>query len=301
MARGKYTVNEVEERTGVPATTLRQWERRYGMPMPERSDSGYRLYSDDDIADIKSIKAHVDDGVPASRAAQIVARRPSETRGPRPLADLRSELVAALVDLDDAAADRVIAEAHALYTVEDVVMELFQPVMIEMGTLWHDGVINTTTEHFASSYVNGRLRQLMGLTGNNRSGHGVIVACAPFDQHELGALILAVLLRRAGYQVYFVGANTPVEDLADMARAVKPLAIMISASSVDSVHQLMNKRGHLQGVAPLLVLGGNGFNTDPRRAELVGGRYLAAGARDAVDRFDDLVREVTVATDGVRS
>ena len=296
MATGKYTVNEVEERTGVPATTLRQWERRYGVPKPERSDSGYRLYSEADIAHIRAMKTHVDDGVPASRAAQLVSsgQRPSD--GPRPLDALKADLVGALVDLDDARADRVIAEAHALYPVEDVVIELFQPAMVEMGTLWHDGVINTTTEHFASSYVNGRLRALMSLSGNNRSGHGVIVACAPHDQHELGALVLAVLLRRSGYQVYFVGANTPVEDLADMARAVRPIAVMLSASSVDSVHHLMNKRNHLHGIAPLLVLGGNGFNTDPRRAELVGGRYLAASARDAVERFHGLVREHLDAT-----
>ncbi len=300
MSRGKYTVNEVEERTGVPATTLRQWERRYGVPKPERSESGYRLYSDDDVTDIKAIKAHVDDGVPASRAAQIVGRNPSDQRGPRPLRDLQGELVAALVDLDDGHADRVVAEAHTLYPVEDVVIELFQPVMVELGTLWHDGVVNTTTEHFASSYINGRLRQLMSLSGSNRSGHGVIVACAPHDQHELGALVLAVLLRRSGYQVYFIGANTPVEDLADMARTVRPVAVMISASSIDSVHHLMHKRNHLQGIAPLLVLGGNGFNTDPRRAELVGGRYLAASGADAVERFHDLVRETVGTAAAVR-
>lgn len=300
MATGKYTVNEVEERTGVPATTLRQWERRYGVPKPERSESGYRLYSEQDIADIRAMKAHVDDGVPASRAAQLVGSREEPSEGPRPLENLKKDLVAALLELDDSRADRVIAEAHALYPVEDVVMDLFQPTMVEMGTLWHDGVINTTTEHFASSYINGRLRQLMSLSGNNRSGHGVIVACAPHDQHELGALVLAVLLRRSGYQVYFVGANTPVEDLADMARAVQPIAVMLSASSIDSVHHLMNKRGHLQGIAPLLVLGGNGFNTDPRRAELVGGRYLAASARDAVERFHALVRE-QVSAAGVRA
>ncbi len=299
MARGKYTVNEVEERTDVPAATLRQWERRYGVPKPERSESGYRLYSDDDIGDIRAIKAHVDDGVPASRAAQMVGRRIADPQGPRPLAELQRELVAALVDLDDAQADRVVAEAHALYPVENVVLELFQPTMIEMGTLWHDGVINTTTEHFASSYVHGRLRQLMGLAASNRGGHGVIVACAPHDQHELGALMLALLLRRSGYQVYYVGANTPVEDLAAMAHAVKPVAVMISASSIDAVHELMNKRAHLQDVAPLLLLGGNGFNADPRRAELVGGRYLAANAADAVARFHALVAEAVSAANGV--
>jgi MerR family transcriptional regulator, light-induced transcriptional regulator len=301
MTRGKYTVNEVEERTGVPATTLRQWERRYGVPKPERSAAGYRLYSDADIADIRALKAHVDDGVPASRAAQMVGTRADGAIGPRPLASLQTDLVAALVDLDDARADRVLAEAHALYSVDDVVLDVVQPGMVELGNLWHDGVINTTTEHFASAYVQGRLHQLMSLSGANRAGHKVIVACAPFDQHELGALVLAVLLRRSGYQVYFVGANTPVEDLAAMAGAVRPVAVMISASSVDSVHQLIDKRAHLDGVAPLLVLGGSGFNADPRRADEVGGRFLAADARTAVTRFDALVRETLVRSEGLRA
>ena len=49
---GKYTVKEVEERTGVPASSLRQWERRYGFPQPQRSESGYRYYSEADVAAI---------------------------------------------------------------------------------------------------------------------------------------------------------------------------------------------------------------------------------------------------------
>ncbi|MDF1524529.1 MAG: MerR family transcriptional regulator, partial [Trueperaceae bacterium] len=104
MARGKYTVNEVEERTGVPATTLRQWERRYGLPLPERSESGYRLYGDVDLDDIRAMKAHVDDGVPASRAAEMVKERAKPLTGPRPIAGLRQDLVEALVALDDARA-----------------------------------------------------------------------------------------------------------------------------------------------------------------------------------------------------
>lgn len=291
MARGKYTVNEVEERTGVPATTLRQWERRYGLPMPERSESGYRLYGDIDLDDIREMKAHVDDGVPASRAAAMVKERAQPLVGPRPIAALRQELVEALVSLDDARADRILSEAHALHTVEAVVLDLLQNTMLELGQMWHDGKIGTTTEHFASSYVHGRLRALLALAGQNRSGPGVIVACAPLDQHELGALMLAVMLRRNGYQVYFVGANTPVEDLAAMARELKPLAVMISASSLDAIQQLIHKRQHLAGIAPVLALGGYGFNTDPSLAERVGGRYLGASVPEALEHLGVEARE----------
>jgi MerR family transcriptional regulator, light-induced transcriptional regulator len=299
MTLGKYTVNEVEERTGVPAATLRQWERRYGFPLPERSESGYRLYGDDDLRHIRAMKGHIDDGVPASRAAEMVQATTVEESGPRPLAALRADLVAALIDLDETRADRVLGEAHALHPIEDVVLDVMRGTMIELGERWHDGTITTTTEHFASSYVQGRLRALMSLSGHNRNGHRVIVACAPLDQHEIGAMMLAVMLRRDGYHVFYVGANTPVADLAAMARTVRPVAVLVSASSSDSVAELRRQRAHLDGIAPIVVFGGHGFNEDPRRAEQLGGSYLGAAVPEAIV---ELARRVQAATaHGVRA
>ncbi len=299
MGRGKFTVHEVEERTSVPAATLRQWERRYGFPMPERSEAGYRLYSDDDVRSIDAMKRHIADGVPASRAAELVKHLPesSGSNEGRPASVLRDALVTALVDLDDHAADRIMGEAHALHPVEAVMVDVLQPAMLELGQRWHDGTIPTTTEHFASSYVQGRLRALLSLAGQHRRSPGVIVACAPLDQHELGALMLAVLLRRRGYRVTYVGANTPVVDLAIMARDTRPLALMVSASTQESLNELRAKRDLLASAAPLVVFGGPVFNHDPSVAEELGGHYLAASVVAAVDRFDELVknREVDVA------
>lgn len=299
MSTGKYTVNEVEERTGVPAATLRQWERRYGFPLPERSGSGYRLYGDDDLRHIAAMKRHIDDGVPASRAAEMVRAEDAPARGPRPIEALQRDLVAALVELDEARADRIVGEAHALHPLETVVLELFPAAMIELGRRWHDGRIGTTTEHFASSYVQGRLRQLMSLAGHNRNGQRVIVACAPHDQHELGAMMLAVMLRREGYHVFFVGANTPVADLAAMARAVTPAAVMVSASSLDAVRALADQRAHLDGIAPVVGVGGHGFDEEPRRAELVGAVYLGSDIRQAIQRLGQMLR--AASEEGVRA
>jgi len=279
---GKYTVNEVEDRTGVPAATLRQWERRYGFPLPERSASGYRLYGDDDLRHIAAMKRHIDDGVPASRAAEMVRAQEAGARGPRPLTKLRDELVAALLELDESQADRVVGEAHALHPLEDVVLDLFRSTMLDLGQKWHEGKINTTTEHFASSYIQGRLRQLMSLS-----------------QHEIGAMMLAVMLRREGYLVFYVGANTPVADLAAMARDVDPAAVMISASSLDSVQYLLDQRAHLDGIAPVVAFGGHGFDEDPRRADLAGGVYLGTDIPAALKRLAELLQ--AAVTEGVRA
>ncbi|EMJ5853212.1 TPA: MerR family transcriptional regulator, partial [Klebsiella aerogenes] len=44
-----YSIGEFSRLCGINATTLRAWQRRYGLLKPERTDGGHRLYNDDDV------------------------------------------------------------------------------------------------------------------------------------------------------------------------------------------------------------------------------------------------------------
>ncbi len=291
---GKYTVNEVEERTKVPASTLRQWERRYGFPMPARSESGYRFYSDFDVQQIESMKLFIADGVPASRAAILVKNAKRNPSQPKPTAQLAQVLLSAMMNLNDIEADKLLSEAYALHTVEKVLLEIIRPTMLELGNMWHDGKISTTAEHFASSYVQGKLRGLFSLASANQFSASIIVTCAPGDQHELGALMLAVLLRRQGYRVYYIGANTPVADLVILAKQMKPLSVMISASTTESVERLLEEKTALKRAAPLMIYGGAGFEGRQESIKDLGGQSLSSNLEIAVIEFAGLIDGVRV-------
>lgn len=291
---GKYTVNEVEERSKVPAGTLRQWERRYGFPMPERSDSGYRLYSDRDLELIDAMRRHIEDGVPASRAAELVQKMSLAAEGPRPVVELVAELTEALVALDEARANEIISEAFALHTVETVLLDVIAPCMVELGRRWQGGELPVSTEHFASNLVQSRLRALFSLGVTTRHGPVIVVACAPGNRHELGALILAVLLRRAGYRVYYLGADTPVQDLAEMAARLKPAAVMLSAVTSSSLEALMAERLSLKALSARLIFGGPAFEGKPELAHSLGGTFMGNDLKKAVANLSDLLQEVRV-------
>jgi PAS domain S-box-containing protein len=66
------TLKAVSRRTGVPAATLRTWERRYGFMHPARSPSGYRLYGEEEVAQILQVKPLLDAGVRVSEAIAAV-------------------------------------------------------------------------------------------------------------------------------------------------------------------------------------------------------------------------------------
>jgi DNA-binding transcriptional MerR regulator len=287
--KGKYTVNEVEERTSVPATTLRQWERRYGFPQPERTESGYRLYDETDLERIGVMKRYIDDGVPASRAATLV-KQAVEPKAPRSLLSLHKDLVKVLINLDEVKALELLNEAYALYSVESVMFEVMMPAMVELGNLWHQGKVNSTVEHFATSFIQGRLHALLSFSPNVRHAPAVIVACAPGEQHELALLMLAVCLRRNGYGVYYVGPNTPVADLVEMSHQVNPVAVMISASTSAILESLNQSKDLLKNIKGYVVFGGRAFAEQPEQAKSLGGMYLGANVPQVVEQFDRLIQ-----------
>lgn len=280
--QGKYTVAEVEQRSGVPASSLRQWERRYGLPRPQRSSSGYRLYGEDDLRQIEAMRGLIADGVPASRAAELVREWGRVSAVPRPAAELAGELAEALMTLDEARSGSVLSEAFALHAVEDVLLDIITPAMVTVGDRWHAGEILVTTEHFASNYIQGRLRSLLALMPGRVSARRVVVACAPKEFHELGALVLAVLLRRAGVDAVYLGADTPLADLMAMTRALRPDAVVVSALGAGAVAELAFHREQLHALETLFVVGGQAFEDAPGSARDVGGIYLGNDLRKVI-------------------
>src|SRR5947209_5023206 len=74
----QYTVKAAARATGVAENTLRTWERRYGVPRPERAASGRRLYDEIDVALVRRMAAFIEAGLPAAEAAQAaVASTPA--------------------------------------------------------------------------------------------------------------------------------------------------------------------------------------------------------------------------------
>jgi len=286
---GKYTVGEVEERTGVPASSLRQWERRYGFPTPERSASGYRYYSEGDLAAIVRMRDLVAQGVSASRAAAMVREERQVGKAARPTTDLARDLAAELVALDAVGAERVLAQAVALYPIDDVLLEVVRGALVRVGDMWHAGDISVAVEHFASNLMQARLRALLNMLPDLESGRRVLVACAPGEHHEMGALVLAVLLRRGGFRVFYLGADTPLPDLVAMAEERQADAVLLSVTTRERLAGMRAQRTLLKSLPCLLVVGGAAVAAEPSAAADLGGVFLGNDAKKVVAELGALL------------
>ena len=313
-----YNIKAMSKLTGVPADTLRRWESRYNVIVPKRTDSGYRLYSQRDVDTILWLKGKLEEGLSISRAcemlrqkggdpapsaqAQIVA--PATPLAPPQAAEssvrsfdaLRAELIDALRSVDETHAGELLTEALSLYSVEDVCIQVIQPVLVRVGELWLTGEVSVAVEHFASSFMRARLENLFNQSPHNMYGTFGLVACAPGELHELGAMFLAIFLRRSGFRVVYLGQNVPLDSLLGMVRALHPDVVCISATRAETAAALYNLRDSLdkmqamEGRAPLLAYGGRVFNRFPHITDRLGGLYLGEDARKAVTTLGERLR-----------
>lgn len=294
-----YTIKTVVLETGIAPATLRAWERRYGVLSPGRSDGGYRLYSERDIATLRWLKNQVDAGVSISRAVALLEIRrqageapefeverpgptaPAETaRCPGAIVD---ELVDALNSFQEAQAEAILTEAFALYPVDVVAEEIIAPTLVQIGEGWHRGEVSVVQEHFATAFLRRRLTSLFDAYPQPSSGPLAITGSAPSEWHDIGILMVSLALRRRGWRVIYLGQNVPVEHLLNEVRKLKPEMLCLSAATADAAAALTDVHAQVAALPdprPRLVFGGGAFNSHPELVQRFGDVRVVSSARE---------------------
>jgi methanogenic corrinoid protein MtbC1 len=303
-----FNTKAVVHQTSVPAPTLRAWERRYGVLAPRRGENDYRLYSERDIATVAWLRERVEGGMTISQAIALLrslepARRrgrkgaqtapaPTVAQAEAPAHLALDELVAALIDrfvaLDEPAAKRLTMQALAVYAVEEVCLRLFTPALFAIGQQWSEGRMSVTVEHFASALIRSQLENLYQLAAREPADPLVLVGCAPGELHEIGALMLALFLRRRGLRVVYLGQNMEAESLIRTVQAAKPACVLLSATLPAQAAALVDLSAEVQHALkpqPLIYFGGQGFAADPAQAERISAQYLHLNALEAAQEL----------------
>lgn len=303
-----FNTKAVVQRTGIAAPTLRAWERRYTILAPERTQNDYRLYSERDIALIGWLKGRVDAGMSISQAIALLRHLEEEhhqlqreglpPESPSPsqklvsnltagrqeapvegdgyaqdetynMRSVRERLLVAFTSLDEAAAGQLMASTLAIYPIEKVCAELITPTLWEIGRLWEQEAISVSIEHFASAFFHGWLTNLLHAMPTSSTHPLVIAGCAPGELHELAALMLSLLLRRAGLRVAYLGQSIETVGLLQTVRQLSPALLCLSVtviSSLEAAIELGQRVQELPAPRPVLVFGGQAFE---QRADLI--------------------------------
>ena len=259
---GHVRIHVVAEETGVPETTLRAWERRYGIPIPDRTASGYRLYGRKEIDQVLAMRRLCDGGISASDAARQVHAAPVRPEEPNDgAAAARHAILDAVTKFDIDALERSLQQTLFFGDPLAILENIVEPVLFEIGTRWHRGELTVGQEHFASQRFGMLLRDLMRLASVDDAAPRVVLAGFEDDDHELGLLSLATRFGHWGYRPIFLGARTPPNAVRIATKAVSAAIVALSVTLTPErgrARELIDEYAAACGKTPWMV-GGSGL------------------------------------------
>lgn len=293
----RYTIKDVCTRTGIQAVTLRAWERRYRLLTPQRSDNRYRLYSERDIAVLRWVKNQVDCGSAISKISHELHSLMEQGQWPEvlpaaPAARTRQltnpevyskQLYRAFIAHDEGQAIKLMHEIEGGFDLNTLCLNILAPCLVQIGEAWYHGEIHIATEHFASSFICGRLLNLLQAYPTRRGTASILIGCAPNENHEIGSLMLALLLRSKGLRVEYLGPDLPIADLVDYASEQRPDMIILNASMAYAASELTEVQQKLNKLSspPIFGYGGQAFVLNRELHKRIAGIYLGDSLEEA--------------------
>ncbi|MGL6241471.1 MerR family transcriptional regulator [Pseudomonas sp.] len=137
LDEGWLPIREVARQTGVNAVTLRAWERRYGLIVPQRTPKGHRLFSAVHVQRILTILTWLNRGVAVSQIKQLLDTPQAFTETlSNDWQVLGQTLLQAVTRLDERTLDDTVNQAMALYPPRTLCEQLLMPLLAELEQRW---------------------------------------------------------------------------------------------------------------------------------------------------------------------
>ena len=272
-----FTVQELATLVGVSTSALRAWERRYALFSPDRTQGGHRQYGHDDlqlfwyISHLRSLGWDLKQVANLGREALLIQAaeffelkvvQESDSKFRSPYDDIMRAMRQNNTELAIEGMEKLYAMATSSLRFADLAIE----IMMRVGEAWHRGEISVAAEHALTARVKHMLLGLLYLPPPSPQVNTPVplVLCATLtdEQHELGLLRVSIYLKHWGYRVCYLGANTPVVEIAEHVASTAPQMLLISAvATLTSQNSFLHFQKLALIVAPqvVTVVGGAGI------------------------------------------
>lgn len=237
-AMNHYSIKDIESITGIKSHTIRIWEQRYKILVPQRTSTNIRYYSEEDLRTILNVNVLYRSGLKISKIANLneeeirnLVKEASEKLVDQ---DIQIQgMVTAMLNLDEESFETIIQHSFDHIGVEFTTEKLIFPFLNHIGYLWQVGTIDPAFEHFISQIIR---RKLVIVTSNlgsippHKDEKRFILFLPAGEPHEIGLLLANYAIRKAGHKSLYLGADLPHTDLKQVVDKFKPHYIFCSST-----------------------------------------------------------------------
>lgn len=219
-----FTIRDIENLTGIKAHTLRIWEQRYNLMVPERKTGNHRLYSNEDLKHLLKIATLYHNGHKISKIAALSAGQINQftldtlvIKDPFQL--YVNQLLESAIDFDEERLEKVIHTCLLHYSFDKTIFKVLFPFLQKVGLLWTTGHVVPAMEHFASSLIMQKIvAAINGLERPEEDSPIIILFTPESERHEMSVLMMQYLLKRNGVKTVMLGQQVSLDVLSDYCK-----------------------------------------------------------------------------------
>lgn len=249
-----HSVSAAARLCGVSPSTLRAWERRYGVVEPVRTEGGYRVYDDKALQRLTRMSSLIASGWSPRHAAAYVMNEDGEGDGALPVGAHAEEeipdpvpptdkertehievILAAAEHLDAPRVSDELDFAFSVHSFDDLVDQWLGPVLKATGEAWSEGRLSVAGEHFLSAGIERRIRAYYEEADQHSRNNGprILVGTPRGAKHAIGSFAFATSLRRHGCDVTYLGADVPPEAWLEAIESSGAHAVAVSVPTAE--------------------------------------------------------------------
>jgi DNA-binding transcriptional MerR regulator/methylmalonyl-CoA mutase cobalamin-binding subunit len=272
-----YSIKAVSQATGLTVETLRAWERRYGIVVPNRDQTGRRVYRADDVLRLRRLREATERGHPIGRLAELSEESLAQLLNDAP--DRRSRatssafverILEAAQQYRSAECEQALTLAIAMMPPQRLVSDVLQPLLREVGERWHRGQFAISQERLVSTIVRRHVGLMLDTYDRTARRQPIVFATLPGERHELGLLMSAMICASRGFKTHYLGPDLPEVEIARYAQEVGASIIALSVVLHEQLAQLPQQLASLaQAMAPESAIWLGGLAPDALPADSV--------------------------------
>jgi DNA-binding transcriptional MerR regulator len=263
-----FSIKDLENLSGVKAHTIRIWEKRYNLLIPERTDTNIRTYDLDNLQKILNVVLLYENGYKVSKIAaldevemrQKVRELVVERNNSKHAINL---FKISMLNFDQQLFDNTFNQLLTQSSFREIFLNVILNLLEEIGILWVSKTITPAHEHFITTLIKQKLLiNIERVQSINIEEKKTAVLFLPMNEiHDIGLLYIHFELLLKGCRSVYLGPSVPTDNLKELQATfndiyyisyftVEPTTERLESFLIDfdeTVLQARNEKLHILG------------------------------------------------------
>ncbi|HYK73226.1 MAG TPA: MerR family transcriptional regulator [Pseudoneobacillus sp.] len=236
-----YSIQQVADMTGLSKQLIRKWEERYLIIQPKRLDNGYRIYNEEDINILLTVKSLSEQGYSIKQASMMINNEASSlikldnpfkpTYNFEVINQYVLDLLHEGTHCNERGIHLILQQAFNYFGLEKLIEAIIIPFLSEVGHRWEKGQWDEYQEALSSLVVRDFLVPIRRNFQLKEDSSLILGACLPDEHHEIPIHLLLLKVMLKGWKTHLIGSSPAQGSIEAIVKRLKPTKVLLSATT----------------------------------------------------------------------